>query len=124
MKYSVDKRDKMSIFTPLDSKILSSTSPMLKSELIILNTEGFKNIILDLGQVEFVDSSGLSAILTGSRICKDSGGTFVISSPSEPVMKLLKISQLDTVLNIIPTVSESVDFVMMEELERDLSKGE
>ena len=34
--------------------------------------------------------------------------------------KLIEISQLQTVLTIIPTVSESIDYVFMEEIEREL----
>jgi hypothetical protein len=39
-------------------------------------------------------------------------------------MKLVTISQLHTVLNITPTLNEAHDFVMMEEVERDLNKEE
>jgi anti-sigma B factor antagonist len=123
MKYSVDKRDTFCIMTLEDEKILSDTAPKLKSELVIINTEGYKNIILDMNNVEFIDSSGLSAILTGNRICKDANGTFVLTGINDGIKKLIDISQLNKVLNIIPTVTESVDYVMMEELERDLSGG-
>jgi anti-sigma B factor antagonist len=123
MKYSVDKRDTFCIMTLEDEKILSDTAPKLKSELVIINTEGYKNIILDMNNVEFIDSSGLSAILTGNRICKDANGTFVLTGINDGIKKLIDISQLNKVLNIIPTVTESVDYVMMEELERDLSSG-
>jgi hypothetical protein len=40
------------------------------------------------------------------------------------VSKLISISQLDTILNITPTIEEAVDFLTMEEVERDLGKGE
>jgi anti-sigma B factor antagonist len=123
MKYSVDKRDTFCIMTLEDEKILSDTAPKLKSELVIINTEGYKNIILDMNKVEFIDSSGLSAILIGNRICKDANGTFVLTGINDGIKKLIDISQLNKVLNIIPTVTESVDYVMMEELERDLSGG-
>ena len=43
---------------------------------------------------------------------------------SDHTMKLIKISQLDSVLNILPTVEEAVDAVFMNELENDLKEGE
>ncbi len=122
MKFSIDKRDKYSLFRLEDEKLNTLNAPKLKSELVVLNASGTKNIILDLSEVSFVDSSGLSAILIGNRLCKNVNGTFVVTRLNEYVAKLVKISQLDSILNILPTIEESVDFVMMEEVERD-AKG-
>ena len=120
MKFSVDKQDKLVVLELQEGKLNSLTAPKLKSELVILKDEGYRNIILDLNQVDFVDSSGLSSILVGNRICKEAGGSFVICALKEQVKKLIKISQLENILNIFPTSSEAKDFVLLEELERDL----
>ena len=120
MKFAVDKQEKLVSLELQESKLNSLTSPKLKSELVILREEGYRNIIFDLSKVEFVDSSGLSSILIGNRICKEADGTFAICSLQEQVKKLIKISQLENILNIFPTNSEAKDFVLMEELERDL----
>jgi anti-sigma B factor antagonist len=119
MKFSVDKKDKYCVFKLEDEKLNTLNAPKLKSELVILNAGGVKNIILDLSDVTFVDSSGLSAILIGNRLCKNVSGTFAIAMLNEYVAKLIKISQLDSILNILPTVEEAGDFVMMEEVERE-----
>ncbi len=67
MKYRIDKQDQYAVLT-LDEENLNSTiAPSLKSDLIFFNQEGVRNLILDLSNVKFVDSSGLSAILTGHR---------------------------------------------------------
>lgn len=120
MKFSVDKQEKVVSISLLEEKLNSLTSPKLKSELVILREEGYKNIVCDLSEVDFVDSSGLSSILIGNRICKDAGGTFVLTGLKESVMKLIEISQLQNILNIFPTKSEGIDFALLEELERDL----
>lgn len=120
MKFSVDKQDKLVVLELQEGKLNSLTAPKLKSELVMLKDEGFRNIVIDLNQVDFVDSSGLSSILVGNRICKESGGTFVICGLREQVQKLIRISQLENILNIFPTNSEAKDFILMEELERDL----
>lgn len=120
MKFTVDKRDKFCVFKLDEDKLNSLNSPKMKSELVLINAEGFSNIILDLSDVTFVDSSGLSAILVGNRLCKEANGTFAICGANQNVSKLIKISQLQTILNVIPTLPEAIDFVMMEELERDL----
>jgi len=120
MKFAIDKRDRFCILKIDEEKLLSNFAPQLKSELVMLHTEGFKNIILDLSLVQFVDSSGLSALLVGNRLSKDAGGTFVLTNLNTHIQKLVKISQLESILNIVPSLSESIDFVMMEELDRDL----
>ena len=35
-------------------------------------------------------------------------------------MKLISISQLDSILNITPTAQEAIDFIFMDEIEKDL----
>jgi len=123
MKFTLDKQEKFTVFTVLDEKLNSLVAPKLKTELILLNTEGISNVILDLSPVSFVDSSGLSAILVANRLCKQGGGNLLITGVSDNVMRLIKISQLDKVLTILPSIAESRDFVMMHELENEL-RGE
>jgi anti-anti-sigma factor len=120
--YTIDKKEKYAQINLKDEKLDSHISPSLKSELVVLNSEGFKNIIIDLTETRYCDSSGLSAILVANRLCKNSGGTFVLTGLQRSVMKLISISQLDTILNIAPTVSEAVDLLFMEEIERDTDK--
>ena len=120
MKYIIDKQEKYALFNLDEENLNSSNAPNLKSEFVILKNEGIKNLILDLSSVKFVDSSGLSAILTANRLWQD-GGSFILTGVKhENVQKLITISRLETVLKIIPTVSESIDFVFMEELEKDI----
>ena len=123
MKFSIEKKEQYTIFALNEENLNSIIAPLLKSEFIIYRNEGVNNLILDLSQVKFVDSSGLSSILTANRLWKGTG-SFVITGVNHPsVQKLIEISRLDTVLEIIPTVQESIDFVMMEELERELKAG-
>ncbi|MBX7224797.1 MAG: STAS domain-containing protein [Chitinophagales bacterium] len=122
MKFSVEKYDNTVILELQENRLNSLTAPKLKSEFLFFNAEGYKNIILNLEEVEYVDSSGLSAILVGNRVCKDADGSFVLTGLHDNVKKLIKISQLDGILSVVPTVSEGEDYVKMEELERELKK--
>jgi len=120
MKYTIDKQEKYSLLRLHEEKMDSSVAPGLKSELITLHAEGIKNIILDLSDVKYTDSSGLSALLVGNRIFQEDGGIFVLAALSEHTVKLIKISQLDSVLDIMTTVEEAIDAVFMHEIEKDL----
>ncbi len=122
MKYTLDKQDKYLLIQLNETKIDSTVSPQLKSDFVTLNAEGNKNIILDMTQVKYIDSSGLSAILVSNRLANDSDGIFVLAGVTDHVMKLIKISQLDSVLDILPTVQEAVDAVFLNDIENDLGK--
>ena len=120
MKYAVDKQEKYSLIKLQESKLDTTLAPSLKSELITMHAEGVKNIILDLSEVKYTDSSGLSALLVGNRTFKQDGGVFVLASLSDHTVKLIKISQLESVLNIVSTVEEAVDTIFMNEIEGGL----
>jgi anti-anti-sigma factor len=124
MNFEVEKKDNYALVKVKVEKLDSHVSPGLKSELVVLNADEFKNLIVDLTDTRYCDSSGLSAILVANRLCKNSNGTFILTGLQRSVSKLISISQLDTILNITPTIEEAVDFLTMEEVERDLGKGE
>ena len=120
MKFEVEKEEKYTIFRLNENNLNSIIAPMLKSEFVMLNSEGVKNLIFDMSEIYFVDSSGLSAILTANRLWKDNG-LFVMTGITHPnVIKLIDISRLNSVLTIIPTVEESVEYVFMDEIEKEL----
>ncbi|MGB5025136.1 MAG: STAS domain-containing protein, partial [Saprospiraceae bacterium] len=78
MKYQVDKQDRYAIFSLEEKNLNSLIAPQLKSEFVFLRNEGVRNLIFDMGDVDYVDSSGLSSILTANRIWKDYG-SFVMT---------------------------------------------
>ena len=120
MNFEIEKKDNYAVVKVKAEKLDSQISPSLKSELVVLNADEFKNIIIDLEDTRYCDSSGLSAILVANRLCKNSGGSFVLCGLQRSVSKLISISQLDTILSITPTRSEAVDLLAMESIEKDL----
>ncbi|MEI9919885.1 MAG: STAS domain-containing protein [Bacteroidota bacterium] len=124
MKYTIDKQEKYTLLRLHEEKMDSSIAPNLKSEMVTLHAEGTRNIILDLTEVKYTDSSGLSALLVGNRIFQEEGGIFVLACLSDHTTKLIRISQLDSVLNILPSVEEAIDAVFMHEIEKDMKDGE
>lgn len=85
----------------------------------MINTDGQRNIVLDLSEVEDADTSGLRSALTAHRMCKAAGGVFVICCANKRISDLIHMSKLSDVLISVPTISESVDLIFMEELERE-----
>jgi anti-anti-sigma factor len=124
MKYTIDKKEQHTIFKLEEDKLDSVLAPALKSEFVTLHAEGVTNLIMDMSDVKYSDSSGLSAVLVGNRLFSEEGGIFVLSGLSEHVSKLIKISQLNNVLNIVPTIEEAIDRVFLHEIEGGLNEEE
>lgn len=124
MKYTVDKKEQYVVFTLQEEKLDSTLSPDLKSELLTVHAEGYKNLIMDMSQVKYADSSGLSALLVGNRAFSENGGIFVITAPQEHVLKLIKISMLDKVLHVVGSHEEAADAIFIHEIDGDQQEEE
>lgn len=125
MKYSVDKKDDYAIMLLGEENLNTLKAPDLKSELIVLHNAGIKNLILDLSQTKFVDSSGLSSILTGNRLWTEAGNAFVLTGVVHPSVKtLITISRLDSILVIKETVADAAKYVMMQAFKNELTGEE
>ncbi len=107
MNFSKEEKDKYTIVTSNVEKLDSTNAPELKSELVLINKNSVNSIVLDMSNSRYCDSSGLSAILIGNRLCKDSGGKFVLSGLQPNVQKLIEISQLNSVLNISDSLKDA-----------------
>ncbi len=73
-----------------------------------LTQVGVKKIVLDLGQVKWMNSSGLGALMSSMTTAKNAGGNLRLSSVAEKVESLLIITQLLKIFKTYSTVEEAV----------------
>lgn len=121
MKYTADKKEQYVIIKLNEEKLDTSIAPELKSEFVTLQAEGFHHVIMNLAEVKYSDSSGLSALLVGNRLFGENG-SFILCNVQEHVSKLINISQLDKVMDILPTEEEAVDAVLLNDIEKNLKE--
>tara|TARA_B110000046_G_C12915730_1_gene364859 strand:- start:376 stop:717 length:342 start_codon:yes stop_codon:yes gene_type:complete len=107
MNFEQQTKEKYILVSANVEKLDASNAPELKALFLFLNKSSVNNIVLDLSKSKYCDSSGLSSILIGNRLCKDSGGTFVLGGLQPNVQKLIQISQLHIVLNIVVQFDEA-----------------
>lgn len=117
MEFNIDRYEKYSILTIESEKVDSMEAPELKSAFLTLAQEEAPSVIVNMGKVKYIDSSGLSALLVGNRTFSEQGA-FIIFDLTEHVEKLIKISQLDKVLNIAPSQKEAADMLLMTEIQK------
>ena len=94
-------------------KLTALKAPELKGELMILNKNGVNTIILDLSSTKYCDSSGLSSILIGNRLCKDTNGKFILCGLQPSVLKVIQIAQLDKVLLLSENQEDAIKAIEM-----------
>jgi len=75
---------------------------------MISNSEGAERIVLNLGNLTFVDSSGLGAILTVFRHIGGRNGKMVIAEPRESVKVLFKLVRLSHMIKVFERESEAI----------------
>ncbi|WP_448517981.1 STAS domain-containing protein [Rhodoflexus sp.] len=126
MQHTVEKYDRYTLLAVQEEKLATTISPLLKAEIVRLFQEDHAtNLIIDMSEIKYVDSSGLSAILVANRLANEAEGILVLVGVNDHVMKLITISKLDNVLTIVPTVAEAVDAIFLSQIERDLgAEGE
>ncbi len=120
MKFTIDRHDKYVIIKPHEKVLDGLNAPKIKSEFIVINTDGQRNIVLDLSEVEAVDSSGLRSALIAHRICKAADGIFVIACANKEILNLIDMCKLADTLICVPTIVEAEDIIFMEEIEKVL----
>ncbi len=113
--YAITKQHKYTTIKVQEAKFTAKIAPDLKTELVLLNSIDVKNIIIDLEEVSYCDSSGLRAVLVANRLCEDAIGTFILCGLQPDVENLIKISMLHTVLLITDTVEEAEELLEKKE---------
>jgi anti-anti-sigma regulatory factor len=120
MKFSVDKHDKYVTLELKEIRFTNEIAPAVKSELYLLNAEGFKNIIVDLSAIkECNDAQDLSCLLVGDRLCKSAGGLFIVTGINDEIAPIIELSNIFQSVMFVNTLEEATDFIFMDELEKE-----
>jgi anti-anti-sigma factor len=116
MDFEITNIEDYTLIKVLNDRLDTNIAPDLKSEFVKVNAQGECNIVLDVSNCTYCDSSGLSAILVANRLCEDKSGTFILTGLQHEVEQIIRISMLHTVLTITRTVSEAIE--LLEEKEK------
>ncbi len=106
MNFVVENNEKKMVIRCHVEKLDTFNAPELKSHFLHQSKQLFSHFIVDLSKVKYCDSSGLSALLVGNRIAKENNSKMVIFGLQPAVEKIISISQLDTVFNIVSTEND------------------
>jgi len=103
-----NKREKngVTILEVAEQRIDAMVAPDFKEYLARLAGEGSTKILLDLAVVDFMDSSGLGAVVSGLK--NMAGGELAICNMQMPVQELFKLTRMDRVFKLYDSVEQGI----------------
>jgi len=82
----------------LSGEIDMATGPQLRQKIVQRVQDGQANLIVDLSEVDFIDSTGLGVLIGGLKRTRSHGGDLRCVGLTEPLKEMFKLTGLDTVL--------------------------
>jgi anti-anti-sigma factor len=106
MNFIIESKKDITIFRLQEKRLDASLAPELKSQILMLVAEGKKYLIIDLAQVDAIDSSGIGALLIAHRHTAEHEGFAAFIGIHGNVKDLLQMMQLHKQLYIFSSVQE------------------
>ncbi len=108
MKIKKKPKDKVMVLE-LSGKIMGGPDfDKFKGEITELVDGGYKDVILDLSGVPWINSTGLGILITGYHSIKAAEGTMKICNVKERVLSIFYISQLENIFDVYESREEAL----------------
>ena len=107
LQIDVARHDDYTILSP-QGEIDFATGPQLKDAITELLVAGEVHLVVDLLKVDFIESTGLGALIGGRRRAHALKGSLVLVATEDQMLKIFRITGLDKVFTIYQTVDEAV----------------
>ncbi len=109
MNLKIEKKNEIVIIYVKEERLDAHNSGDLKTEMQRLFEEGSKNILVDLHDVRFIDSSGLGALVSGFKNAISHHGNLKLSTLQTQVKSMFELTRLHRVFEIYTSTSEALD---------------
>jgi len=110
LKIEVDEKDGV-VLLKLNGEVDVYTAPKLKSRLVDLVDQGKFKIIVDLEEVDFMDSSGLGVLVGGLKRVRSHDGAIALICTQENILKIFRITGLVKVFPIFENRDQAVQSI-------------
>lgn len=84
------------------------SAPELRERLAETLSAAAPSLVVNLSEVSFLDSTGIGTLVSGLNRAVQFGGKLTLVCDQERILKLFRITGLDTVFTIRPTVEDAL----------------
>ena len=84
----------------LEGRIDAANAKDIKEKVGSLSKENRVKLVIDLGAVDFIDSSGLGSLVASFRSVNKLGGDIKIASLQDPIRSIFELTRLHRVFDI------------------------
>src|SRR5437763_9463556 len=97
-------RDDRTVVLRVDGEVDAATAPLLERALAgVIDEQGNLSVQLDLRGTAFIDSTGLSVLVSALRRVRDKGGEMILANPQPNILRLFQIVGFTKIFEVMPT---------------------
>lgn len=104
MKYSVKDCDKCIVIS-LDGEVDLSCSPQAREQILQEIKKG-RPLLVDLSNVEYIDSSGVASLVEGFQLARSKNQDFALVGVSKAAIQVLQLARLDKVFTLLDSIDD------------------
>lgn len=108
MDIKMEKTEGIAVLYIREDRLDANNSEELKAELRRFFEGGTKDLILDLKEVLFIDSSGLGVLVSGYKNASILHGSLKLSNLQSQVKSMFELTRLHRVFDIFTTVDDAL----------------
>jgi len=108
MKVKAFEKDGVSIIEPSGKLMGGADTGELDEKLYALLGRGQMKVIVDLGQDEWMNSSGIAILIHHWKKFNDAGGQLKLANLTKKIEKIMVIAKLTTVFDVFDSLDEAV----------------
>ncbi|RMH00360.1 MAG: anti-sigma factor antagonist [Chloroflexi bacterium] len=110
MKYSIEKQpiDKLAV-VKVEGRLDANSADILKAALKQAAAEGLSNLVIDMQAISYIDSSGLSALVSGFKAAREHNGLLALAYVGPQVKMALELTHLNRIFPIYENTETALD---------------
>jgi anti-sigma B factor antagonist len=109
MNLKTETIKKISVVFVKEERLDAHNSPDLKAEMNRLFDSGCINLLIDLKEVRFIDSSGLGVLVSGFKNASTRHGSIKLSGLQTQVKSMFELTRLHRVFDIFATADDALE---------------
>lgn len=108
MKYTIIEKYNCVVIEPKGKILGGPHAEVFRNDLQKLVDEDKKKVIIDLGKVNFMNSSGIGIIIGAFKTMKANGGDIKLCNADKRITSLLMVSHLNTIFDTHPNLDSAI----------------